>query len=192
MKQLSGTLIASLDQQAYDEGVFPALGAVLSELRGRPVILKRAAFPIGTASGLWLDLPEMDIVAVCEDTANSEHEHVILGHEIWHMFEGHCAAHTAAGGAAARAHHTTAVDDVVHALLATRDDRLSDLGQLRYVARTDFDDSHEAEAEMFGLHFATHVRHAQQMRRRADRQQVAGRIEDSMSSGPCVCRSPWV
>jgi hypothetical protein len=189
MKALSATLIAGLAQagSAADE-IFTALGGILSDLRGRPVVLKRAPFPPNTASGLWLDLPDMDIVAVREDTANSEHEHVILGHEIWHMFKGHCAAHTSAGPAVARAHsdHAAAAEAVASRLVAVLDDRLGDLSShdLRYAARTDFDQKDEAEAELFGLRLGTDLRAFRRTHRRPDLHQVAGRIEDSMGRGP--------
>ncbi|MFC4469230.1 toxin-antitoxin system, toxin component [Streptomyces xiangluensis] len=188
MKALSTKLVTGLaqTQPTDDDGSFAALGTVLSDLRGRPVILKRAAFPPNTASGLWLDLPDMDLIAV--DTANSEHTHVIAGHEVWHMVKGHCGAHTSAGPAAARAHcdHAPAVEDVVRLLLASGDGRLSNLspGDLKYAARTQFDAGHEADAEMFGLRFGTDLRDFRRTHRRPDLHHVAGRIEDSLARGP--------
>ncbi|MGW1256680.1 toxin-antitoxin system, toxin component [Streptomyces sp. NPDC002513] len=189
MKELSAGLLTRLGRASPgdDDEIFTALGGILTGLRGRPVVLKRTAFPPGTASGLWLDLEDMDIVAVRDDTTNSEHEHVILGHEIWHMFEGHCGAHTPAGRAAARAHsfHAGAVDDVVRRLLASHDAQLGGLGasQLGVAARTGFDDRHEAEAEMFGLRLGTDLRTFRRTHWRADLGQVAGRIEDSLGRG---------
>lgn len=190
MKALSTKLVTALAQThpADDDESFTALGVVLSDLRGRPVVLKRAAFPPHTASGLWLDLPDMDVVAVREDTATSEHAHVIVGHEVWHMVQGHCGAHTSVGPAAARASsgHAAAVEDVVRLLLASGDTHLNDLSQrdLKYAARTNFDAGHEAEAEMFGLRFGTDLRAFRRTHRRPDLHQVAGRIEDSLGRGP--------
>jgi hypothetical protein len=181
MKDLSAELLTRLAKAAPgdDEEIFTALGGILTDLRGRPVVLKRTAFPPGTASGLWLDLEDMDLVAVRDD--------VILGHEIWHMFEGHCGARTPAGRAATRAHtsHVGAVDDVVGQILATPDERLHNLSapQLSYAARTQFDDKHEAEAEMFGLRLGTDLRTFRKAHHRADLGQVAGRIEDSLGKG---------
>jgi hypothetical protein len=189
MEELSATLVASLAQAkpADDDAIFTGLSAILSQMRGRPVVLKRAAFPVNTASGLWLDLPDMDIVAVRDDTADTQHEHVILGHEIWHMFQGHCGAHTPAGRAAARAHpaHAAAVEAVVTGLLDGRDEQLGDLSKsdLRYAARTDFDDEDEAEAEVFGLRLGTDLRAFRQTHRRPDLHQLAGRIEESLGHG---------
>ncbi|MEU1457815.1 toxin-antitoxin system, toxin component [Streptomyces avermitilis] len=189
MKGLSTELLTrvALAAPGDDEAIFTALGAILTDMRGRPVVLKRTAFPPDTASGLWLDLQDMDIIAVRDDTTNSEHEHVILGHEIWHMFEGHCGVHTPAGRASARADatHPSAVADVVTQLLATGDERLHNLSapQLSYAARTHFDNRHEAEAEMFGLRLGTDLRTFRESNRRADLGQVAGRIEESLGRG---------
>jgi hypothetical protein len=189
MKELSAELLARLAGAAPgdDEEIFTALGDILTDLRRRPVVLKRTPFPPGIASGLWLDLEDMDIIAVRDDAANSEHEHVILGHEVWHMFEGHCGIHTPAGRAAARSHspHTAAVEDVVRQIAASSDEGLPRLSapQLSYAARTGFDNKNEAEAELFGLRLGTELRTFRTSRRRADLGQVAGRIEDSLGRG---------
>jgi hypothetical protein len=191
MNELSEELITGLAHTAPCddvEGIFDGLGRVVSEMRGRPVILKTTHFPPHTASGLWLDLPDMDIVAVREDAADSQHALVIAGHEIWHMFEGHCSAHTSVGPAAARAQsapRAEAVEYVVNLLLASADDRLSDLDQrgLKYAARTNFTEQHEAEAELFGLQFATDLRELRRSRRRLNRDELAGRIADSLGRG---------
>lgn len=186
MKELSAELLTRLAQAApHDEGeIFAALGRILTGLRGRPVVLKRTAFPPGTASGLWLELEDMDVIAVRDDAANSEHEHVILGHEVWHMLEGHCVTQTPAGRVAARAHSTDA-DAVVDRLLAFRDTGLglADARRLGCAARSRFDDRHEAEAEMFGLRLGTDLRIFRRTQWRADLGQVSGRIEDSLGRG---------
>ncbi|GAA3776886.1 toxin-antitoxin system, toxin component [Streptomyces chiangmaiensis] len=189
MKELSAALLTRLAQAVPrdDDEMFAELGRVLTDLRGRPVVLKRTAFPPGTASGLWLDLEDMDVIAVRDDTTNNEHEHVILGHEIWHMFEGHCGAHSPAGRTAVRADaaRTGVVDEVVKRLLGSRDERLDVVGapRLGYAARTRFDEKHEAEAEMFGLRLGTDLRIFRRTHWRADVGQVAARIEDSLGRG---------
>ncbi|WP_406363789.1 toxin-antitoxin system, toxin component (plasmid) [Streptomyces sp. NBC_00715] len=187
MKALSSTLVTGLAHKDAASDVFTTLGPLLSDMRGRPVILKRTMFPPDTTSGLWLDLPDMDIVAVRQDTADTEHEHVILGHEIWHMFEGHCAAHTSAGRAAARSQAETAevIREIVDQLLGSSDglgDR--EPADLQFAARTDFDAAEEIEAEMFGLRFGTELRSVTKARRHPDRRHVAGRIEESLGRGP--------
>ena len=85
--------------------LYAALCAAMSRRRGRPVVFRMAAFPPGTASGLWLDMADRDLVVVEERTA-PEHQLVILGHELWHMKAGHRGHHvegtTVAGPAAGR------------------------------------------------------------------------------------------
>ncbi|MCN9241557.1 toxin-antitoxin system, toxin component [Streptomyces sp. RY43-2] len=193
MKELSAEVLSRLTRAAPrdDEEIFTALGGVLTELRGRPVVLRRFAFPPGTASGLWLDLEDMDILAVRDDAANSEHEHVILGHEIWHMFEGHRGEATAGGHVAARTPlaATQGIGGVVRELMASAtafsrgESDASGVPTPRVAARTGFDVRHEAEAEMFGLRLGTDLRAFRRSRRRADLGEVAGRIEDSLGRG---------
>ncbi|MFG2440578.1 toxin-antitoxin system, toxin component [Streptomyces sp. NPDC048508] len=184
MKVLSAKLVTGL-ADAHAE-IFSSLGPLLSVMRGRPVILKRATFPPDTTSGLWLNLPDMDILAVREDTADTEHEQVILGHEIWHMFQGHCSTHTTTGQVAARGRTAETISQVVQGLVSCGDGRLrgKDPLELQFAARTCFDDDQEVEAEMFGLHFGTELRTTRKSRRRPDLRHVAGRIEDSMGRGP--------
>ncbi|MEE1816983.1 toxin-antitoxin system, toxin component [Streptomyces sp. SP18ES09] len=46
-------------------------------------------FPPDTVTGLWLDLGDHHLVVVEADTLPL-HQLVILGHELWHLKEGHC------------------------------------------------------------------------------------------------------
>ncbi|MFD5814771.1 toxin-antitoxin system, toxin component [Streptomyces sp. NPDC127038] len=189
MKALSTRLLRGLaEQDTNGDEIFTALGPLLSTMRGRPVFLMRTTFPPDTASGMWVDLPDMDILAVREDAADTDHAQVILGHEIWHMVQGHCTAHTSAGRAAARARsgQDEAIHQVVRHLLASGDGPISGraLSDLQYAARTDFDAEQEIEAEYFGLHFGTELRAFRRTRRRPDLHGVAGRIEDSLGRGP--------
>ncbi|WP_326844477.1 toxin-antitoxin system, toxin component (plasmid) [Streptomyces sp. NBC_01558] len=187
MKALSSTLVTGLADTDGATDIFTTLGPILSCMRGRPVVLKRTLFPPDTTSGLWLDLPDMDIVAVRQDTADSEHEHVILGHEIWHMFHGQCKGQSSAGRAAARSQSepTEVIREIV-AQLVSSSNVLCDKepADLQYAARTDFNVAEEIEAEMFGLHFGTELRSLSKDRRHPDRRHVAGRIEESLGRGP--------
>jgi hypothetical protein len=90
MARLCDTLMTglSLPASAGPEETLRELCAVMSGLRGRPVRLRTAAFPVGTASGLWLDFADQDVVVVEQRTAPG-HQLVILGHELWHMAAGH-------------------------------------------------------------------------------------------------------
>ncbi|MFI2039740.1 toxin-antitoxin system, toxin component [Streptomyces bottropensis] len=191
MKKLSAQLVTGLARAGHrddDDGIFDPLCRVLSDMRGRPVIFKRAAFPPETASGMWVNLPDMDILAIRDDTADLEHALVIWGHEVWHMMEGHCTAHTEAGAVAARsrAAHRDTVAHLAGVILATEDVRLREVQpeDLKYAVRTDFHAVEEAEAERFGLEIATDLRVYLRTIRRPDLLQVTGRIEKSLGQGP--------
>lgn len=187
MKRLSAQLVTGLARTAPcdgDDGVFDPLCRVLGGLRGRPVVLKWTRFPPETASGMWVELPELDVLAIRDDTADVEHALVIWGHEVWHMMEGHRAAHTPEEPAATRSRAVpgAVVEQVVSALLAVPDARLGGVdGDLKYAARTDFHAVQETEAERFGLEFTTEMRG---YLRRPDLLEVAGRIEKSLGQGP--------
>jgi hypothetical protein len=90
MARLCEALLAGLNLPAAagPEETHRALCAVMSGLRGRPVRFRTAVFPPGTASGLWIDFADQDVVVVEERTAPG-HQLVILGHELWHMAAGH-------------------------------------------------------------------------------------------------------
>jgi hypothetical protein len=90
MGRLCEALLAglSLPADADHEETHRELCAVMSGLRGRPVLFRTAVFPPGTASGLWLAFDDQDVVVVEERTAPG-HQLVILGHELWHMAAGH-------------------------------------------------------------------------------------------------------
>ncbi|MGW0605968.1 toxin-antitoxin system, toxin component [Streptomyces sp. NPDC002640] len=90
MARLCDALLAGLSVPAAagPEETHRALCSVMSGLRGRPVRFRTAVFPPGTASGLWIDLADQDVVVVEERTAPG-HQLVILGHELWHMAAGH-------------------------------------------------------------------------------------------------------
>lgn len=103
MRRLCGELVAelTLPAPARPEELYAALCDGMSRRRGRPVLFRTAAFPPGTASGLWLDMADQDLVVIEERTA-PDHQLVILGHELWHMKAGHCSHHVEGAAVAAR------------------------------------------------------------------------------------------
>ncbi|MEU5163739.1 toxin-antitoxin system, toxin component [Streptomyces sp. NPDC020875] len=137
MRRLCGELVAAIDLPAPAEpaDLYAALCAGMSAQRGRPVLFRTAVFPPGTASGLWLDMTEQDLIVIEERTA-PDHQLVILGHELWHMKAGH------------RSHHVEGAQ--VAARLLSDDTDLRDT-VLSVAARTRFDQCEENEAESFGL-----------------------------------------
>jgi hypothetical protein len=168
MRRLCGELVEelSLAAPARPADLYAALCRAMSGRRGRPVRFRTAPFPPGTASGLWLDLADRDLVVVEERTA-PDHQLVLLGHELWHMSAGHHGPH--AGGAALAAPPPS--DD---AGLGTTVHRVA--------ARTRFDLADEKEAESFGLLPASRCRGwlaGPGSRGPVRREGLAGRIEAS-------------
>ncbi|MFF7448970.1 MULTISPECIES: toxin-antitoxin system, toxin component [unclassified Streptomyces] len=169
MRRLCGELVAELNlvAPARPTDLYSALCGTMSRRRGRPVHFRTAAFPPGTASGLWLDMADQDLVVVEERTAPG-HQLVILGHELWHMQAGHCSHHVEGAAVAAR-------------LLS--DDADLRAAVLKVAARTRFDEAEEKEAERFGLLLASRCTtwlDGSPVRGPVRRDRLAGRIEASL------------
>ncbi|MFC7306530.1 toxin-antitoxin system, toxin component [Streptomyces monticola] len=170
MRRLCGELVAGIELPAPAEprDLHDALCGVMSSRRGRPVRHRTAAFPPRTASGLWLDMADQDLIVIEEQTA-PDHQLVILGHELWHMEAGHCTHHVTGAGVAAR--------------LLSDDADLQATVQ-RVAARTHFDQADENDAESFGLLLASKCRPwlagGAVGRGAPGRDAVAGRIEASL------------
>ncbi|MFD6494165.1 toxin-antitoxin system, toxin component [Streptomyces sp. NPDC060188] len=169
MRRLCGELVAelSLPAPAAPADLYAALCGAMSRRRGRPVRFRTAPFPPGTASGLWLDMAEQDLVVIEERTA-PDHQLVILGHELWHMKAGHCGHHVEGATVAAR-------------LLSEGADLRATV--LKVAARTRFDLADEKEAESFGLLLASKCRTwlaGSSLRGPVQRDGLAGRIEASL------------
>ncbi|MER5450560.1 toxin-antitoxin system, toxin component [Streptomyces sp. NPDC002766] len=188
MRRLSTELVRNLPLRIDDEAIIPAIGDALSRVRGRTVRLRRAAFPPATASGVWIDRSGHDLI-VYEENTDPEHQLVIIGHEAWHMFQGHGrdrGPHTAASRAAdpetadALEAFITALSEATHTDLPPLQNM--DIG-LHFAARTDECGVHEElEAERFGFRFATDVRLAvDEARAAGDPSHLTGRIEATMA-----------
>ncbi|MFR9799392.1 toxin-antitoxin system, toxin component [Streptomyces sp. MS06] len=145
MRRLCGELVGELNlpAPAPPGDLHAALCGAMSRRRGRPVRFRTAPFPVGTASGLWLDLADQDLVVVEERTA-PDHQLVILGHELWHMWAGH-RTHRGDEGAPAAARMLGEDADLGAAVRAV-------------AARTHFARDDEREAESFGLLLASKCR----------------------------------
>ncbi len=173
MRRLCGELLAelTLPVPARPAEVYAALCEAMSRRRGRPVLCRTAVFPPGTASGLWLDMADQDLVVIEERTAPA-HQLVILGHELWHMQAGHCGRRVAGAEVATRLRGAAAPDD--DTLRAT---------VLKVAARTRFDLAEEKEAEAFGLLLASRCRPllaGSSLRGPVRRDHLAGRIGASL------------
>jgi hypothetical protein len=172
MRRLCAELVAelSLGAPARPHDLYTALCDAMSRRRGRPVQFRTAAFPACTASGLWLDLADQDLVVIEERTA-PDHQLVILGHELWHMTAGHCGPHVEGVRVASRLLGAI-VDEA--ALRAT---------VLTVAARSRFELAEEREAESFGLLLASKCRPwlgGTSVPGHAPRDGLAARIEASL------------
>ncbi|MFJ4682207.1 toxin-antitoxin system, toxin component [Streptomyces sp. NPDC091377] len=167
MRRLCGELVAelTLPAPASPPELYAALCGAMGRRRGRPVQFRTAAFPQNTASGLWIDLADLDLVVVEERTA-PDHQLVILGHELWHMAAGHSGHHVEGATVAAR---------------LLRDDADLRATVRTVAARTRFDLTDEQDAETFGLLLASKCRGwLAGSAQRGQRDHLAGRIEASL------------
>lgn len=119
---------------------------------GRPVQLRFERFPDEIeVTGLWMEFSDFDLVVV-EERAETVQQLVILGHELWHMKEGH------------RDHHVDGATAVARAALSDRSHRHEPGPRAvpfrpevaRAVAARDGSrQADEARAEAFGLQLAS-------------------------------------
>ncbi|MFG2438533.1 toxin-antitoxin system, toxin component [Streptomyces sp. NPDC048508] len=116
---------------------------------GRPVQLRFERFPDEIeVTGLWMEFGDFDLVVV-EERAETVQQLVILGHELWHMKEGH------------RDHHVDGASAVARAALSGRPDWTGTGAAprrefaLTVAARDGSRQADEARAEEFGLHLAS-------------------------------------
>lgn len=172
MRRLCCELVAELrlPVPARPADLYAALCEAMSRRRGRPVRFRTAAFPPGTASGLWLDMVDQDLVVMEERTA-PDHQLVILGHELWHMTAGH------------RGHDLEGVEVATRLLGEAPDEEDLRATVLKVAARTRFDLADEKEAEAFGLLLASKCRTwlaGSSLRGPVQRDHLAGRIEVSL------------
>ncbi|MGW5675889.1 hypothetical protein ACWEV4_12570 [Streptomyces sp. NPDC003860] len=172
MRELRDDLAHALEQAGPDgpDDVFAALCARLSERRGRPVVLRLVEFPPGTASGLYLDMTDQDVICVQANTQPS-HQLVIFGHEVWHMMAGHGGGHTDLPGGA----------------VPPPEERAPSVGTAAAVqglaARTDFHQRQETEAETFGLELGAQLRSwLEGTAGRGPRSELARRIHTSLGN----------
>ncbi|MFI2640560.1 toxin-antitoxin system, toxin component [Streptomyces sp. NPDC018610] len=169
MRRLCGALVGelALTAPAPPADLLAGLCEAMSRRRGRPVRFRTAAFPPGTASGLWLDMSDQDLLLVEERTA-PDHQLVILGHELWHMQAGHHSHHVEGASVAARL-----LDEGADLRATVR----------KVAARSRFDLAQEEEAESFGLLLASKCRTwlaGSSLRGPVQRDHLAGRIEASL------------
>ncbi|MFJ2007845.1 hypothetical protein [Streptomyces chartreusis] len=135
-----------------------------------------------------MDRTNHDLI-VFEENTDPEHQIVIIGHEAWHMFQGH-GSHGAHGPNASRAASGDTAAELTHFVAAIAQatradvspDQATDVG-LHFAARTDAHQAQEElEAEHFGLRFATDIQAAlEEVQAAGDPRNLTGRIQASMA-----------
>ncbi|MFJ6940358.1 toxin-antitoxin system, toxin component [Streptomyces sp. NPDC101132] len=118
---------------------------------GRPVDHRFSRFPVATASGLWLQLADRDLIVI-EERTRPGHQLVIACHELWHILEGTCNSHGPGLSVAAR---LAGSDADLGALLGTEQGLRAVVQQA--AARAGHDNPAEDRAETFGLFMARHL-----------------------------------
>ncbi|WP_159061860.1 toxin-antitoxin system, toxin component [Streptomyces sp. WM6368] len=163
------------------------IGALCAAYAGRrdgdrKVDFQFSPFPPDTASGLWLELDDVDLIVV-EQHTRPEHQLVIACHELWHLDEGTCDNVGPGMLAAAR--------------LAGHPGRLAELlasgpGLEAVVraaaARADQGDPAEIRAETFGLHLGNILRSYLPSPREQQLPEAIERIKSSLGWGSPVPR----
>ncbi|MFG2603094.1 toxin [Streptomyces sp. NPDC048514] len=162
------SLLASLGREAAKSVQRPAEPRVvmaefcraMSARKGRPIQLVFRAFPPDLpVSGMRLDCGEYSIIVV-DDTTVPEAQLVILGHELWHEEQGDCSHHI--GGLQASTRTLTslpgpdAIRQAAQEILAAEEVPMAAI--LTVAARAESGDTHEVDAETFGLLFGREVR----------------------------------
>ncbi|MER5813530.1 toxin-antitoxin system, toxin component [Streptomyces sp. NPDC002033] len=155
MRRLGAELLAEVRSAppADVAGLIRALCTALGRRRGgRPVDFHFTAFPPDSASGLWLELEDVDLVVI-EERTRPEHQIVIACHELWHVAEG--TGYELGPGMAVAARLTAR-----HAGLAELLAREGGLDAVvrQAAARADQGDPAEIRAETFGLHLGMLLR----------------------------------
>ncbi|MEW2415978.1 toxin-antitoxin system, toxin component [Streptomyces sp. NPDC046866] len=149
MRKLGADLLAEVRRAAPGDaaGIVGSLCAAYGRRRGgRPVDFRFAGFPPDTASGLWLELPDRDLLVI-EERTRPAHQLVIACHELWHLEEGTCDSHGPGMAVAAR----LAGPGGDLAQLLRPDGGLGSVVR-QAAARADREDPAEIRAETFGLH----------------------------------------
>ncbi|MFJ4836258.1 toxin [Streptomyces sp. NPDC088747] len=166
MKSLLATLsedVSSLvDQPAKPVDLMEAFCRAMSGTCGRRIRLVFQIFPPDAPiSGLRLEFADGNEIIVVEERAVDEAKLVIIGHELWHVYQrdSHCE-HASGLQAAARGltdhdRLDTLQRAVDHVLKATG---LPREGVRATAARSDSADIREEDAETFGLLFGQRAR----------------------------------
>lgn len=135
-----------LRRELQDLGIQPPLDVeelcrALGERRGRPIVLRPFPLEKPGPSGLWVDMPQMDVILYQQETTRLHQWHIIL-HEVFHVIvaEGEQAAEELA-------EEQEAPDDFVEGW-ATLIPVLDPALVRRVARRCSYDDGEECEVEL--------------------------------------------
>ncbi|MGW6942295.1 toxin-antitoxin system, toxin component [Streptomyces xanthophaeus] len=186
MRKLGSDLLKDIRLEPPGEvaEVIGGLCAAYARRRGsdRQVDFHFASFPPDTASGLWLELDDIDLIVV-EAHTRPEHQLVIACHELWHLDEG--TSDSLGPGMAVAARLTGR-----HGCLAELLDPGNGLDAVvrQAAARADQGDPAEIRAEMFGLHLGKLLRPYLPAPREEQFPEAIERIKTSLGWGSPVSR----
>ncbi|MGW7105215.1 toxin-antitoxin system, toxin component [Streptomyces xanthophaeus] len=186
MRKLGSDLLKDIRLEPPGEvaEVIGGLCAAYARHRGsdRQVDFHFASFPPDTASGLWLELDDIDLIVI-EAHTRPEHQLVIACHELWHLDEG--TSDSLGPGMAVAARLTGR-----HGCLAELLDPGNGLDAVvrQAAARADQGDPAEIRAEMFGLHLGKLLRPYLPAPREEQFPEAIERIKTSLGWGSPVSR----
>ncbi|WP_406365780.1 toxin-antitoxin system, toxin component [Streptomyces sp. NBC_01546] len=185
MRSLAADLLADarLTPPADVSEIIGGLCAAYARRRGgRKVDFRLASFPPDTASGLWLEMDERDLLVI-EERTRPEHQLVIASHELWHVDEGTCGSHGPGMAVAAR---LTGRHGDLSELLYSETGLTEVIRQA--AARADHGDPAEIRAEIFGLHLGKLLRPYLPPPREEQFPEAIERIKTSLGWGSPVSR----
>ncbi|WP_108934596.1 toxin [Streptomyces ardesiacus] len=149
----------TLRRPADPKAVMHEFCRAMTARTGRPIQLAFRVFPVDIAvSGVRLDLGDRSVIAV-EERIAPEAQLVILGHELWHEENGDCGHHVAGVPTAARGltqEPSASVQRAVEQILT--EEEIPRDALLAVAARAESIETHEVDAETFGLLFGREVR----------------------------------
>lgn len=189
MRGLAGELLADarLTPPADVTEIIGRLCAAYARRRGgRTLDFRFASFPPDTASGLWLEMDERDLLVI-EERTRPEHQLVIACHELWHVDEGTCDSHGPGMSVAARLTGRDGDGDGDLTELLRSDTGLTDVIR-QAAARADHGDPAEIRAEIFGLYLGKLLRPFLPPPREEQFPEAIERIKTSLGWGSPVSR----
>lgn len=115
--------------------------AAVATHRGRPIRLRECPLDVDDPSGLWVPLPDRDLVLLAEGITH-EHRTAVVCHEMAHMLLGH---------------ETRAGDVDISLISAALELSIDRSVAARFFARHDYEAAEESEAETLATRIASEL-----------------------------------